>query len=94
MELTSLLPLLRAHGVLKFKNADIEIHFESGKLAEPAPKAPEPEPVSEPVPPNMPAELVHPELMSVDMIRDWSASPDYEPVAPLDGTEDIKLAVA
>ena len=69
MELADKIKLLRASGVKKFKDTDIEIEFEAAPLAEQKP--------AEPVfPPGTPPEFTNPDLMSEDTVRNWSGSPD------------------
>lgn len=69
MELAEKIKLLRASGVKKFKDETIEIEFELIQLEPQAPQPPK-------FPPNTPPEIVNPDLMSEDAVRDWSASPD------------------
>ena len=71
MELSEKIKLLRASGVRKFKDAEIEIEFEVIQLA------PEP-PAPEKFPPGTPPEIINPDLMSEDKVRDWSASPSAD----------------
>lgn len=74
MELSEKIKLLRASGVKKFKDADIEIEFEVIHLE---PKVEEPK-----FPPGTPPEIVNPDLMSEETIRNWSGSPDPVGIAP------------
>lgn len=98
MELAKLIPLLRAHGVKRYKGGNtirdegvIEIEFEYTKI-EAAPLSISDTVIDAPLPPNMPPELRDSETMSFDKIRDWSASPGAEDeIAPLPGTGDVAL---
>lgn len=88
MELSDLLPLLRKHGVIKFKTADSEIEFEPQPVELKSPA----QVVEVPLPANMPQELRNPEAMSADTILNWSAAPEGKQEAPLPLTGDAPLS--
>lgn len=83
MSLAELIPFLRAQGVSKFSGHEISVEFFAQELV--------PAKVEEPkIPDDAPPEIKNPDLMNMDVIRDWS-SPDQSPVAPPHGTNDVPM---
>ena len=71
MELPELIPFLRANGVLRFKNKDLEIELKPIEIPSQVVDMPEPA--------NMPAGLKATDLMDEQSILNWSAPPARKP---------------
>lgn len=92
MDLTSLIPMLRSHGVLKFEGYGIKVELEGAKPDYPLPTVsispsiiPTPPVTSQLAKPGEP-DFQADDLMSYDKIRDWSA--------PDDGMDSSELPLA
>ena len=90
MELPELIPFLRANGVLRFKNKDLEIELKPIEIPSQVVDMPEPA--------NMPAGLKATDLMDEQSILNWSAPPgpetQHEPPMPLTGDAPIEPPAA
>jgi hypothetical protein len=86
MELKDLLPLLRTHGVSKFRDSQYEIEFEIKQIEQSPSQV-----IDVPEPPNMPPDLRADDLMNADKVLNWSSPDVPADEAPMPLTGDIAL---